>query len=193
MGCCASKIPTFPHKSSSSNILLQFQQLYGHDHEFNIFHIVPQTGMTALNIAVYKDDDKNDYEPAYFFGPNAGQFKLYKIESGLNGNDDEKTKTEIAAIGQGWQSSQGYTQSDHFNNHETSVTTSAKKTLTVKTTDNGIETKVKVAKKFGGGLGIVVELDSGYELKKNNDGIEFDLTRDGMVVAKMFDPLPTDL
>mmetsp|Transcript_6594 Transcript_6594/g.7175 ORF Transcript_6594/g.7175 Transcript_6594/m.7175 type:complete len:292 (+) Transcript_6594:87-962(+) len=183
MGCCASKIPTFPSPSTGSHMLPSLIP----DGWEGILHI-PQTGITASSVGVFMPSDGET--PSHFFAPAVGSaYHLYKIVA--DPVTGESTKEIAASIRQGWQSSQGYGygQSDFSaNNTVGSVTTSAKKTMTVVTSQNGIESKVAVHKKFQrNGDENRVEIDNGFSLNDNISERCEELRRDGIVVGKVFE------
>lgn len=182
MGCCSStQIPTFPSKSIAIGILPETHDNYG----FDAIFLIPQQGSRSANVAVYMPNDP-DMAPSYFFGPAGGKFKLFKVE--VDPTSSETIKKEMAVIKSGWQNSDTETTGDMFGIDETEVTNSATKTMTVETNDNGIEKKVKVAKTYERDTGTSVELDSGFTLNMNEEESCYDLRRDGMIVAKIFDP-----
>jgi len=138
----------------------------------------------ASHVAVFLPNDNDAVGPSYFFGPSGGKFKLFKVTTNAGG---ETAKEEVAVIKSGWQSTNTDTSSDIYTTTE--VTGSASKTLTVETIENGIEKKVKVSKRYERGMGTTVEFDSGFAISTGANGVENyeELTRDGMVVAKIFD------
>jgi hypothetical protein len=137
MGCCSSKIPTFPPSSTADGIAPTSPP---EEFDSQLVKFIPQSGMFGSAVAVYLPYDSTD-APSYFFQGSGGSFKLFKVT--MDG------KEVAAVIKQGWGISYGglniRTSGDMMGNN---VTTSAKKTLTVVTKLNGMEHKVKVIKEL---------------------------------------------
>jgi len=104
MGSCMSKVPAFDKASISlaNGILPETHP----GSNMTTIKFVPNQSLMSANVAVYLSTDQ-DNSPSLFFGGGAGKFKLFKV---LSLSDGEQDREELATIAGGMQSSKGTTQ-----------------------------------------------------------------------------------
>lgn len=186
MGCCMSSVPTFDPSSLADGILPPAPP--GNEN-FQIIKIVPQQGTFGRASAIYLPKDASE-SPSYFL--TQGGVLCRRIE----GVDGQADKHEVLKIKSGWQSSKGYnvggTEFNEYNNNiQQYVTTYAKKTITLTAQTNGAPgTQVVMVKEFDKAKSadkIEVEIDSGYEVKLDSKEQCAVVTKDGRIVAYVYD------
>ncbi len=175
MGCCSSKLPSFPPSSAADGIAPMSPP---DEFDAQLIKFIPQPGMFGNAIGVYLPNDFDS--PSYFFQPTGGSYKLFKRVM--------EDKEEVCVIKSGWQSSDSKNHTDTFGNDVGNYTTSAKKTLTVVTKLNGMEDKVKVVKSYEQESGITVELDNGYSIQEKESQSQcVELTQNGNTIAHIYE------
>lgn len=176
MGCCASKVPSFPQPSVADGILPSSPP--NDDCRYAI-KVIPNPSMLSQKIGIFLPNDVST--PSYMFSPHGSSITCYKIINPMGGGDVETV--EVGTIKNGWQSStsEGY-----------DGTTSAKKTLTVSSKDNmnAHEDKVKIEKSFdqaSNGSKTTCAFDNGYAMTEDIPNKCEILTKNGDPVAYIYD------
>jgi hypothetical protein len=182
MGCCSSKLPSFPDITLGDSVYPSLETPEG----FEKVSLIPQQGTFGSAIGVFFSNDTDG--PSYYFDSKFGckMYKIHKVAEHspiVSENKEEGSTTQIATIKAGWQSSETEDFSDDIFNPDTTttMTTAASKKITVVTTVNNVESKVEVTKTFDRNLGTgfdheisegfrrtVVEGESSYELYQND-------------------------
>jgi hypothetical protein len=188
MGSCISA-PSFAATTSAD-------LFHGHaapsEGDFEEIGLIPADSFLSANCAVFAVPSTIDSTPLYVFEPSMGSFSLVKVDP-MTGK-----KETLATIKQGWQTSKGYSVTtgainldpnvNNMGQHEHSVTTSAKKKLTVVSKISGVEQKIQIEKFFDrneSGKNFP-ELSGGWVLEEKEGGLQLSFV--GKIMAAMYEP-----
>lgn len=179
MGCCSSRLPSFPDITVGDSFYPSLETPEG----FEKVSLIPQQGTFGSAIGVFFSNDTDG--PSYYFD-KCKMYKIHKVAEHspiVSENKEEGSTTQIATIKAGWQSSETEESNENIfdPNTTTTITTAASKIITVVTTVNNVESKVEITKSFDRNLGTgidhkisegfrktIIQSESAYELCQND-------------------------
>ena len=105
MGCCSSKLPSFPEINSADHVYPNI----GLPDGFEKVSLIPQQGTFGSAVGVFFSNDIDG--PSYYIDTKFGckMYKIHKVAEYspiVSENKEEGSKTQVATIKAGWQSSE---------------------------------------------------------------------------------------